>query len=116
MFNFLKKNSHKILAETIVKNAKIEPVFEEGKITSFFILLNGEIKKFISNLKEKEVYSTFMGMIEERIQSKDFKDPRRQIYEDFVVNDNLDKEDLSGIDRIVAKEDYDPIFHWNKSK
>lgn len=111
MFNFLKKTDQKSRAETIAKQAKIDTVYAEGKISGFFIILQKDGKKFVSKMKDPTTLSTFVEVIEERIKSGDYEDAAARVLECDLLKDSR-KDNVSKVTRVVSEANYTPIFHW----
>jgi len=112
MFNFLKKTDQKSRAEIIAKQAKIETVFEKGKIIGFFIILQKDGKKFISKVKDSDTLATIVEVIEKRIQNDDYEGARDSMLDDFLIDYSSQKENVATVTRVVSEDNYEPIFQW----
>jgi hypothetical protein len=111
MFNFL-KTDQKSRAEIFAKQARIDTVYDQGKISGFFIILQKDGKKFISKMKDTNTLSTFVGVIEERIKNSDYEDAAARILDDYLLVDSSRKDNVSKVTRVVSEANYAPIFHW----
>jgi hypothetical protein len=111
MFNFLKKTDQKNRAEIIAKEAKIETVYDQGKISGFIIFLQKDGKKFISKMKDTTTLSTFVDVIEERIKNDDYEDSAAKVLDYDLLKDSR-KDNVSKVTRVVSEANYTPIFHW----
>jgi PHP family Zn ribbon phosphoesterase len=112
MFNFFKKEIHFEYEKNLAKMAKIETVYEEGKISGLFIILHGDINLIKSKIKNPEAKSAFIKVIEERIKNNDYEDTRPLFLDDFITYKTKDKDTLIAI-RAVMTPSYEPIFNWN---
>lgn len=112
MFNFLKKTDQKNRAVVIARQSKIETVYDQGKISGFFIILQKDDKKFFSKTKDAATLSSFVGVIEERIKNDDYEDSLTGVLDDYLIIDSSRKENVSKVTRVVSEANYVTIFHW----
>jgi hypothetical protein len=100
------------LIKTLANQARIETVYENGEVISYFIplKLNSE---YIRQLGNSEHLNKFKSIIESRLTKRDFIDTRPpelielSPFEDEIVSPSYSAE------RVVMSQNLIPIFNWS---
>lgn len=109
MFNlFRSKNS----SNNFAKTAKIETVYEQGKIASLMVIIPESSKSILKVLKNDEPKVSFINEIEERIFNNDYIDTRPPMLNDLAPYKDKNK-DISKASRAVVTDKFEPIFGWD---
>ena len=105
-----KKNSD-LIATQLAKEAAIETIYANGKISGLMIFLHGNEKlmsEMINNVDSKVI---FMNAIEDRIFNDDYVDTRSPEIDDLFPY-KTKKGDAMTAPRAVVTDKYKPLFGW----
>lgn len=75
MWKFGSKPSVSNLIETLIRKASVDAVLENGNYMAFLVQLDADIEPFKAHLKNPEVQSAIVSLVEGRIASRQFEDP-----------------------------------------
>jgi len=110
MFNLFKK---KLDIKGIAQSSKIEPVFENGQITSFLIFIDDNVNKTFS--KNKDDLNLFVSIIEFRINKRDFADARLTVLDPLLVDVDaiINESELKTANRGIFTQNQKIVAKWN---
>lgn len=113
MFNFFIKKDDKSFGVDLAKEAKIETLYEFGKIIGFLIFLKGNAKTIRNKIDNSEAGINFIATIEERILSKEYKDTRPTSMDSYIEYIPPIDDGASLAKRAVLTTNKEPLFYWH---
>lgn len=111
MFNLFK--GKKFNWEEEGNKAQLEPVFENGEITTFIIIVSNKVEKGLR--KDINNILPFRKIVESRIINRQFHDPRLQLADDYMVSkSSLIKNpmEVKTANRLLISEAKSKIAQW----
>lgn len=108
---FSPKMNLDLIAAQLAKEASIETVYGNGKISGIMIFLHGNEKSMSEMIKNVDSKVIFMNAIEDRIFNDDYRDTRSPEVDDLFPY-KTKKGDVLTAPRAVVTDKYKPLFGW----
>ena len=112
MFNLFKGTKFNWSEEG--SKAQLEPVFENGEITSFIIIVSTKIEKALR--RDINNIIPFRIAVENRIIGREFHDPRLQLADDYMMSTSSfikNPNEVRSANRLLISANKNIIAEWS---